>query len=132
MRPSHFKTFAIGLFLLAGCNQNPTASNEAEAKSAANAGAGAIKGGWVENVTATADGGFRIGNPNAKVKLVEYASLTCSHCADFAAKGVTCVKRRNISPAARFRSKSATLCVIRSTLSVRCSAVAAGPSLMPS
>ncbi|WP_221795475.1 thioredoxin domain-containing protein [Aquisediminimonas sediminicola] len=97
MRPRHFKTFTIGLLLLAGCNQNPTASNEAEAKPAANAGAGAISGGWVENVTATADGGFRIGNPNAKVKLVEYASLTCSHCADFAAKGVPALKAQYIA-----------------------------------
>jgi protein-disulfide isomerase len=97
MRPSSFKTFAITLLLLAGCNQNPTASNEAEAKPAANAGAAGVKGGWVENVTATADGGFRIGNPNAKVKLVEYASLTCSHCAAFAEKGVPALKAQYIA-----------------------------------
>jgi protein-disulfide isomerase len=33
----------------------------------------------------TEEGGFRMGNPGAKVKLVEYGSLTCPHCADFAA-----------------------------------------------
>jgi len=31
----------------------------------------------------TPEGGFRVGNPAAKVRLVEYASTTCSHCRDF-------------------------------------------------
>lgn len=31
-----------------------------------------------------ATGAFTLGNPAAKVKLVEYLSFTCSHCADFA------------------------------------------------
>ncbi len=43
---------------------------------------------WSRSVEVTADGGFRIGNPNASVKLVEYASLTCPHCADFANQGM--------------------------------------------
>lgn len=38
---------------------------------------------WTQTVTATADGGFLMGNPNAKVKLLEFGSLSCSHCADF-------------------------------------------------
>ncbi len=39
---------------------------------------------WTKAVVATPEGGFRMGNPAAKVKLVEYASLTCPHCAHFA------------------------------------------------
>jgi protein-disulfide isomerase len=39
---------------------------------------------WSRTVVATPEGGFRIGNPDAPVKLVEYASLTCPHCAEFA------------------------------------------------
>ena len=39
---------------------------------------------WTHVVTATPEGGFRMGNPNAKVKLVEYFSFTCPHCAAFA------------------------------------------------
>ena len=39
---------------------------------------------WTRTVVATSEGGFRIGNPDAPVKLVEYASLTCPHCAEFA------------------------------------------------
>jgi protein-disulfide isomerase len=39
---------------------------------------------WNRTVAATPEGGVRKGNPNARVKVVEYASLTCPHCADFA------------------------------------------------
>ncbi|QIK78408.1 thioredoxin domain-containing protein [Sphingomonas piscis] len=38
---------------------------------------------WTRVVAATSEGGFRIGNPAAKVKLVEYGSLTCPHCRAF-------------------------------------------------
>lgn len=38
---------------------------------------------WTATVTQTADGGFLLGNPDAPVKLVEYASLTCPACASF-------------------------------------------------
>ena len=41
---------------------------------------------WTRTVVATPEGGFRIGNPAAKVKLIEYASLTCPHCARFDAE----------------------------------------------
>lgn len=39
---------------------------------------------WTDAVVETANGGYLMGNPNAPVKLVEYASLTCPHCRDFA------------------------------------------------
>ena len=42
---------------------------------------------WTRVVAQTPEGGFRMGNPNAPVKLVEYLSLTCSHCAEFAEQG---------------------------------------------
>ena len=44
---------------------------------------------WSRTIVATAEGGFRIGNPDAPVKLVEYASLTCPHCAEFATQSRT-------------------------------------------
>ena len=43
---------------------------------------------WTKTVTETADGGFRMGNPNAKIAIVEYGSLTCPHCRHFAETGV--------------------------------------------
>ena len=38
---------------------------------------------WTSVVSVTEDGGYRMGNPDAKVKLVEFGSFTCNHCADF-------------------------------------------------
>ena len=42
---------------------------------------------WTRVVAQTPEGGYRMGNPNAPVKLVEYLSLTCSHCAHFSEQG---------------------------------------------
>lgn len=39
---------------------------------------------WTHVLSVTPDGGFRMGNPKAKVAIVEYASLTCPHCRHFA------------------------------------------------
>ena len=44
-------------------------------------------GDWSTVVSKTPEGGFVMGNPNAKVKLVEFGSLTCSHCAEFEEQG---------------------------------------------
>jgi len=42
---------------------------------------------WSKTVAATPEGGFRMGNPAAKVKLVEYGSLACPHCRHFEETG---------------------------------------------
>ena len=42
---------------------------------------------WSRTVVATPDGGFRMGNPAARVKLVEYGSLACPHCRHFEETG---------------------------------------------
>jgi protein-disulfide isomerase len=42
---------------------------------------------WATVYSTSPAGGFVIGNPAAKVKLVEYLSLTCPHCAHFAETG---------------------------------------------
>lgn len=39
---------------------------------------------WSEVVAATPDGGMRMGNPNAPIKLIEYGALSCPHCAKLA------------------------------------------------
>ena len=38
---------------------------------------------WTAVATPTANGSYLIGNPKARVKLVEYVSYTCPHCAHF-------------------------------------------------
>ncbi len=40
-------------------------------------------GDWTTIVSQTPEGGFRMGNPNAPVKLVEFGSMTCPHCREF-------------------------------------------------
>ncbi|MDE2562467.1 MAG: thioredoxin domain-containing protein [Sphingomonadales bacterium] len=42
---------------------------------------------WSDVVSKTAEGGYRMGNPDAPVKLIEFGALSCSHCAEFADKG---------------------------------------------
>ena len=44
-------------------------------------------GDWSKVVTKTSEGGFLMGDPNAKVKLIEFGSLTCHYCADFEEQG---------------------------------------------
>jgi len=44
-------------------------------------------GNWTEIVSQTPDGGWLMGNPDAPVKLVEYASITCHVCAEFSEQG---------------------------------------------
>jgi protein-disulfide isomerase len=42
---------------------------------------------WSHTIVVTPEGGFRMGNPAAKVKLVEYGSLACPHCRHFEQTG---------------------------------------------
>ena len=87
-------TGLLGLSLLAaGCGDGAS-TNQASGDGAAPKAAmtPAPNGGeWSEVVSETPEGGFIMGNPNAPVKLVEFASLTCGHCAKFSAEGVPAV-----------------------------------------
>jgi protein-disulfide isomerase len=49
---------------------------------------------WSARVERTAEGGYRMGNPDAPLKLVEFLSLTCGHCADFASEAMPRVKEK--------------------------------------
>jgi protein-disulfide isomerase len=51
---------------------------------------------WSEVASFTPEGGVVEGNPNAPIKLVEYASHTCSHCAEFAATGIEPLRTKYI------------------------------------
>lgn len=61
---------------------------------------------WTRTVTATPVG-FIMGNPKAKVTLVEYGSYTCPHCAAFQKEGVPALKSKYIAPGkVRFEFRS--------------------------
>jgi protein-disulfide isomerase len=48
----------------------------------------AVANDWSRVVSATPEGGIVMGNPKAPLILVEYGSLTCSHCKHFAETGM--------------------------------------------
>lgn len=68
------------------CSASVQASAEAPRRnrSAPARAAAPAQSNWLTRVERTPDG-YRMGNPNARVKLVEYGSITCPHCRDFAA-----------------------------------------------
>ena len=52
---------------------------------------------WDTVVAATAAGGMLMGNPAAPIKLVEYGSLSCPHCARFAVEAMEPLKTEFVS-----------------------------------
>ncbi len=76
------------LATLGACNAEKASTNgTATAGVAATPVAAPNNGDWSTIVSQTPEGGFAMGNPNAKVKLIEYGSLTCPACAAFALQG---------------------------------------------
>ena len=86
MKVPSLLTCAVAALALAACNKN---KNEGGSTAAANDNVTITQanpppgGTWADVSNATSAGGFVMGNPNAKVKLVEYGSLTCPHCRAF-------------------------------------------------
>ena len=87
MKPIHFLACAAALAAVAGCDSKPSdaASNAPLSVKPVPPPAG---GDWTTVVQATPDGGFAMGNPNAKVSLIEFGSMTCPHCAEFDETGM--------------------------------------------
>ena len=73
--------------LASACNAEKGAGNSAAPEVTAAPVAAPNNGDWSTIVTKTPEGGFLMGNPNAKVKLVEFGSMTCPHCAEFEEQG---------------------------------------------
>ena len=67
-----------------GAEEGDAASLEGEAIAAIPAPDGES---WLDVANTTAEGGFVVGNPDAPLKLVEFASHTCGACAYFAENG---------------------------------------------
>lgn len=81
--------FAATLALaLAGCDSKPGSGDSTKVESGPIEPIPAPNGGdWTTIVSVTPEGGFRMGNPDAPVKLVEFASMTCPHCREFEEQG---------------------------------------------
>lgn len=52
---------------------------------------------WLDVAAKTPEGGYVLGNPEAPLKLVEYASHTCGACAAFSATGAPVLDEKYIS-----------------------------------
>lgn len=58
---------------------------------------GAAPPDWTKTVTRGANGAYVLGNPKAKVRLVEYLSYSCDHCAHFAGESSVPLKSKYIA-----------------------------------
>jgi protein-disulfide isomerase len=89
MKPTMFFASAMAVIAIAGCN-----SKQGDAATG-NTARHTVKvtppknGDWTTVTSETPAGGVMMGNPNAKVQLVEYGSMTCPHCREFDETGVT-------------------------------------------
>jgi protein-disulfide isomerase len=90
MKPSYILMATAAILASGACNAknggNAAAGNAAESTSVETVKPPA-NGDWSTVTVATTAGGFRMGNPDAKVKLIEYGSMTCPHCRSFSETG---------------------------------------------
>ena len=94
--------FALALIpalMLAGCGGGSGDAGSNSSAPVAQVSSVAAPAGqqWSDVVEKTPEGGFRMGNPNAPIKLIEYGSRTCSHCAEFSAKATEPLKTKYIA-----------------------------------
>ncbi len=87
MKARHLLTAAAAVFATAACNGDKGSGGNAGTSSGETTVTEPVKppadGDWSTVVTPTSAGGFLMGNPEAKVQLVEFGSMTCPHCAEF-------------------------------------------------
>lgn len=101
MKRRIFLTCVAAGLALAGCHKNngngsstAPAANESVTITQATPPPG---GTWADVINATS-AGFLMGNPNAKVKLVEIGSLSCPHCKAFDDEGVPPLIEKYVKP----------------------------------
>ncbi|CAN5562214.1 hypothetical protein BH09PSE4_BH09PSE4_20840 [soil metagenome] len=78
---------ALAALVLASCGSGTGGNSSAPAAPVASAAPPAGKL-WTDVVSATPEGGYVMGNPNAPIKLVEYGSRLCPTCGAFANTGM--------------------------------------------
>lgn len=86
-----------GAMLLATTACDKAAEPAATAPASTAAATASAGKDWTTVAAATPEGGFRLGNPDAKVKLVEFASLTCPHCSDFHGQAFETIKSKYVA-----------------------------------
>src|SRR5437763_3395688 len=88
MKVRNILVCTIAVLALAACNKKEAGSTTAVNDTVKVTQATPPPGGsWADVINATSAGGFMMGNPNAKVKLLEIGSLSCPHCKAFEDEG---------------------------------------------
>ena len=79
---------------------------------------------WTDVVTVSDEGGYIVGNPDAPLKLVEYASHTCGACANFSAQAKPGIKEYVATGVVSFEQRNLVRDPIDLTIAtlVRCGA----------
>lgn len=81
-------TLAFAPLALAACKSEPATSASESPQGQPVAAVTAPAGqAWSDVLETTPDGGMRMGNPDAPIKLLEYGSLSCPHCAKLSQEG---------------------------------------------
>ncbi len=81
-------TASLALAACGGGDSSTPPKGEPIAKVAAPAGSS-----WSETVVKTEAGGYKMGNPDAKLQLIEYGAITCPGCAQFATESAEELKK---------------------------------------
>lgn len=127
MKPSGLILFVAGASLVAAASASPPAPPPRKSSVApaatAGTGRGAATRDWTRVATTTAAGDVILGNPQARVKVIEYLSFTCSHCAEFSIESAAELKGQLIrsgSTSIEYRPIGRDLIDLGATLLVRC------------
>jgi len=83
---------------------------------------------WTRTVVRTPEGGFRMGNPDAPVKVIEFLSFACPHCATFHAESGASLYRDHVRTgrvSIEYRNIVISAPDIAATVLARCAAPAA-------
>ena len=115
---------AVTALALAGCNKADSPAGTAPAAGDAVAAVAPPAGkAWAEVVSPSPEGGMVMGNPKAAIKLVEYGSLSCPHCAKLAQDGAAALTEKYVNTSKvswEFRSFAIHPQDVPLTMLVRC------------
>ncbi|QCI94655.1 thioredoxin domain-containing protein [Novosphingobium sp. EMRT-2] len=90
MKPTRARLLLLALPLVLGlsaCGKKDEVGVGAEAAAPIAKIAPPAGKAWTDMISATPDGGYLMGNPQAPLKLIEFGALSCSHCAAFSKEG---------------------------------------------
>ncbi|GAA4713510.1 thioredoxin domain-containing protein [Sphingomonas lutea] len=88
MKRIKYLVAAAAILTSAACNADKGTNGATATQSELPTVQAPANGDWSQSVIKTPEGGFLMGNPQAKVRLIEFGSMTCPHCAEFDETGV--------------------------------------------